>query len=29
MVDMRIRARIWTREHGEDHPDVNDWTWPF
>ncbi len=29
MVDMRIRARVWTREHGEDHPDVNGWTWPF
>jgi len=29
MVDMRIRARAWTREYGEDHPDVNRWTWPF
>ncbi len=29
MVDMRIRARIWTREFGEDHPDVRNWTWPF
>ncbi len=29
MVDMRIRARLWTREHGEDHPDVRAWTWPY
>ena len=29
MVDTRIRARAWTREYGEDHPDVSDWVWPF
>jgi xylulose-5-phosphate/fructose-6-phosphate phosphoketolase len=29
MTDARLRARMWTREHGEDHPDVRDWTWPF
>jgi xylulose-5-phosphate/fructose-6-phosphate phosphoketolase len=29
MVDMRIRARAWTREHGEDHPDVSGWIWPL
>jgi len=29
MVDARLRARAWTREHGEDEPDVRDWTWPF
>jgi xylulose-5-phosphate/fructose-6-phosphate phosphoketolase len=29
MVDSRLRARMWTREHGEDHPDVRDWTWPY
>jgi xylulose-5-phosphate/fructose-6-phosphate phosphoketolase len=29
MVDARLRARGWTREHGEDQPDVRDWTWPF
>jgi xylulose-5-phosphate/fructose-6-phosphate phosphoketolase len=28
MVDRRLAARSWTREHGEDHPDVRDWTWP-
>jgi xylulose-5-phosphate/fructose-6-phosphate phosphoketolase len=27
MVDARARARAWTREHGEDAPDVRDWTW--
>ena len=29
MVDMRVRCRIWTREHGEDNPEVSGWTWPF
>ena len=29
MVDARLRARAWTREHGEDDPDVRDWNWPF
>jgi xylulose-5-phosphate/fructose-6-phosphate phosphoketolase len=29
MVDARLRSRAWTREHGEDHPDVRDWTWPY
>ena len=28
MVDSRIRARAWTREHGEDRADIRDWTWP-
>jgi len=28
MVDARLRARMWTRTHGEDLPDVRDWTWP-
>jgi xylulose-5-phosphate/fructose-6-phosphate phosphoketolase len=28
MVDARLRARQYTREHGEDHPDVSAWTWP-
>jgi len=27
MVDRRLRARGWTRRHGEDHPDIRDWTW--
>ena len=29
MEEQRLRCRAWTREHGEDHPDVRDWTWPF
>jgi xylulose-5-phosphate/fructose-6-phosphate phosphoketolase len=28
MVDSRARARAWTREHGEDAPEVSGWTWP-
>ena len=27
MGDMRRRARAWTREHGEDLPEVRDWSW--
>jgi xylulose-5-phosphate/fructose-6-phosphate phosphoketolase len=27
MVDARLRARTWTRDHGEDIPDVTDWRW--
>jgi xylulose-5-phosphate/fructose-6-phosphate phosphoketolase len=29
MVDTRLRARAWTRRHGEDTPQIRDWTWPF
>ena len=29
MGDARVRARVWTREHGDDHPDIRDWAWPF
>ncbi len=28
MEDARLRARLWTREHGEDDPAIRDWTWP-
>jgi xylulose-5-phosphate/fructose-6-phosphate phosphoketolase len=28
MVDARLHHRAYTREHGEDAPEVRDWTWP-
>ena len=28
MVDERLRARAYTREVGDDLPEVRDWTWP-
>ncbi|MDT5094910.1 MAG: xylulose-5-phosphate/fructose-6-phosphate phosphoketolase [Mycobacterium sp.] len=28
MVDKRIAAREYTREHGDDIPEVRDWRWP-
>jgi xylulose-5-phosphate/fructose-6-phosphate phosphoketolase len=28
MVDTRLRLRAYTREVGDDAPDVRDWTWP-
>jgi xylulose-5-phosphate/fructose-6-phosphate phosphoketolase len=28
MVDQRLRARAYTRDHGDDLPDVRDWVWP-
>ena len=28
MVDARLQARTWTREHGADIPEVANWTWP-
>ncbi|WP_425438010.1 phosphoketolase family protein [Nocardia nova] len=29
MADARLAARIWTREHGADIPEVADWRWPY
>jgi xylulose-5-phosphate/fructose-6-phosphate phosphoketolase len=28
MVDRRTAARAYTREHGEDDPEISGWTWP-
>jgi xylulose-5-phosphate/fructose-6-phosphate phosphoketolase len=28
MVDRRLSARAWTRAHGDDEPELRDWTWP-
>jgi xylulose-5-phosphate/fructose-6-phosphate phosphoketolase len=28
MVDARLAARQYTRDHGEDQPEVRDWVWP-
>jgi len=27
MMDARFRARAWTRDHGEDIPEVAQWRW--
>ena len=27
MVDRRVATRQWTRDHGEDEPDVSEWRW--
>jgi xylulose-5-phosphate/fructose-6-phosphate phosphoketolase len=29
MADARLSARAWTREHGEDPPEVSGWSWPY
>ena len=29
MFDQRLRARAYTREHGEDVPAIAQWTWPY
>jgi xylulose-5-phosphate/fructose-6-phosphate phosphoketolase len=29
LEDRRLRARLYTREHGEDDPEIRDWTWPY
>ncbi len=29
MVDQRLRSRQYTREHGQDPPEILNWTWPY
>ena len=29
LEDTRLRARAYTREHGEDPPEIRDWAWPY
>jgi xylulose-5-phosphate/fructose-6-phosphate phosphoketolase len=29
MLDARATARAYTREHGEDLPEIRDWVWPY
>ena len=28
MIDQRLKHRQYTRDHGEDSPDIRDWVWP-
>jgi xylulose-5-phosphate/fructose-6-phosphate phosphoketolase len=28
MEERRLAARAFTRDHGDDPPDIRDWTWP-
>jgi xylulose-5-phosphate/fructose-6-phosphate phosphoketolase len=29
MTDQRLEAVAYTREHGEDAPEIRDWAWPY
>ena len=29
MADLRMRHRQYTRDHGQDSPDILDWKWPY
>jgi xylulose-5-phosphate/fructose-6-phosphate phosphoketolase len=29
MEDERLRHRQYTRDHGQDSPDILDWVWPY
>jgi len=29
MEERRLRARAYTRQHGDDDPEIRDWTWPY
>jgi xylulose-5-phosphate/fructose-6-phosphate phosphoketolase len=28
MADQRLRSRVYTRDHGQDPPEINNWGWP-
>jgi xylulose-5-phosphate/fructose-6-phosphate phosphoketolase len=29
MADERLRHRQYTRDHGQDSPDILNWEWPY
>lgn len=29
LVERRLKARAYTRQHGEDDPEISGWTWPY
>jgi xylulose-5-phosphate/fructose-6-phosphate phosphoketolase len=29
MADKRITSRAYTRQEGEDAPEIRDWKWPY
>ena len=29
MADARLAARVYTREHGQDDPEISGWSWPY
>jgi xylulose-5-phosphate/fructose-6-phosphate phosphoketolase len=29
MLDSKLRSRQYTRDHGEDPPEIRDWVWPY
>ncbi|HEV2141553.1 MAG TPA: phosphoketolase family protein, partial [Candidatus Dormibacteraeota bacterium] len=29
MEDLRLRSRQYTRDHGQDPPEINNWVWPY
>ena len=29
MEQRRLAARAYTREHGDDDPEIRDWAWPY
>jgi xylulose-5-phosphate/fructose-6-phosphate phosphoketolase len=29
MIEQRLKHRLYTRDHGEDSPEIRDWVWPY